>query len=353
MGLIDELNERKKKKQGTTESKSSSGGLIAELNLRKKYQSLPVDDVDDNYIKTFASDANSFFKGLENDRASYYDSGDRVQNLRTRYDTIQGWLYKNKSQLDEETYKGISSAFDGFESSLKGVQDYYSQWSDRDEYLTWDAKETFVKNYMEDPEKAMQGDYDEAWLKEAQYKAEVQKVFQAEDFEASVSAGEALGAEPKEWWKNPENYIAYMRNDPKLIEAYESSSNAADGASLGVSKNLLRDQMNYKAAKYMTDDEYAVYNYYVGRGETEKAEAYLSSIEEYLNQRQAGQIVSDVQGNKLKELAFAFEAGMNQFVTGIGNLDNLVMGKEADLPSAVQYANAQIGSGQEGGWKLA
>lgn len=352
MGLMNELNERKKK-QGTTTSKPSSGGLIAELNLRKKYQSLPVDDVDDKYIKTFASDANNFFKGLEKDRASYYDSSDRVQDLNTRYDTIQGWLYKNKSQLDEETYKGISSAFDGFKSSLDSVSDYYSQWSDRDEYLTWDAKETFVKNYMEDPDKALQGDYDEEWLKEAEYRAEVQKVLGAEDFEAAFAAGEALGADPTEWWKNAENTVAHMRSDPEYLESYESSANASDGASLGLAKNTLLDSIEYKAARYMTDDEYAVYNYYVGKGDTEKAEAYLYSIEDYLNQRQAGRMVSDVQGNKMSEMIFAFEAGMNQFVTGIGNLDNLVMGKEADPISAVQYANAQIGSDQEGGWKVA
>ena len=357
MGVKERYDERKKKNQNTSGNKTATLGVAERFERKKYYNTLDTDSVDDKYVTPLYPTPTVFLSGVGDNSISYGDATTRLSDLNTRYDTIQGWLYKNKSQLDEETYKGLSSSFDELRGGLDSIRDYYGQFGSEEEYNEWYNRESFIKNYLSDPEKAVQGEYDDSWLKEAQYRAEVQNVLGAEDFETNVSAGEALGVDSAKWWEfweKPENTVAQMRNDPDLLASYEQSARESDGAlGAGVAKNTFLDQITYKAAKYMTDDEYKVYNYYVGKGETEKAEAFLSSIEDTLNRRQAGQMVSDVQGNRLKELAFAFEAGTNQFITGLRGLDNWIMGTDPDLTPAVQYANAEIGGSLDGGWKVA
>ena len=126
MSLIAELNERKKKKT-STENNVSTGGLMSEINMRRKYASLPTDDVNNSYIKTFVSDANHFFSTSEYDNDAY----DKWKDLSTRADTISGWLYKNRTNLDSKTYESISRAVKTFADATKG----YSQFSSEDDYM--------------------------------------------------------------------------------------------------------------------------------------------------------------------------------------------------------------------------
>ena len=126
MSLIAELNERKKKKT-STENNVSTGGLMSEINMRRKYASLPTDDVNNSYIKTFVSDANRFFSTAEGDDDAYT----KWKDLSTRADTISGWLYKNRTNLDSKTYESISSAVKTFADATKG----YSQFSSEDDYM--------------------------------------------------------------------------------------------------------------------------------------------------------------------------------------------------------------------------
>ena len=135
MGVMDRYNERNKKKdEEKTGGKSASGGVAERYERNQYYQTLDLDSVDENYINTFISDTNSFFSGV-NQKAISYDVAKRTfGDLSTRYDTIQGWLYKNKSKLNEEAYTGLSTTFDGLKSNFDGLKDFYSQWDTQEDY---------------------------------------------------------------------------------------------------------------------------------------------------------------------------------------------------------------------------
>ena len=103
--------------------------------------------------------------------------------------------------------------------------------------------------------------------------------------------------------------------------------------------------------KYMTDDEKAIYNYYVGKGDTENAKKYYNYIIDVLRQRKASEIVGWVDDTGW-ELIFSAAAGIEQFFAGVGNLDNYMMGTEADYTTSMQYAYGITSSNNTGLWKV-
>lgn len=71
----------------------------------------------------------------------------------------------------------------------------------------------------------------------------------------------------------------------------------------------------------LTEDEVARYNYLVNIGEPEKAQAYLTALEETLNSRKArSRFKENYQNNIWEELAFTAEAGLDQFANGIAQV---------------------------------
>ena len=123
-----------RKKHGITSSTGSKTGSTSQSGggyaaLQKKYGINY--DVDEKYLTTFISDTNSFFDSISAGSISYNDATSRLRDLSTRYDTVEGWLYQNKSNLDEETYKSLSSLKDKF----SGIKKYYSQWETEEDYI--------------------------------------------------------------------------------------------------------------------------------------------------------------------------------------------------------------------------
>ena len=127
MGVLDRYNERKKKPQDTSSNNTSTSGVMQRYEQRKYYDSLPTDDVNDSYINTFVSDANRFFSTSEEDDGAYT----KWKDLNTRAETISGWLYKNRSNLDSKTYESIANAVKTFGDATKGYADFGSE----DDYL--------------------------------------------------------------------------------------------------------------------------------------------------------------------------------------------------------------------------
>ena len=140
MGVMDRYKE-KKKKTDEEESKNTSGGVAERYKLNQYYQTLDVDSVDDSFINAFTADTNSFFNRVGENAISYGEVNSTMEELGKRYDTIQGWLYKNKSKLSEEAYTSLSSTLDGLKSSFDGVKGFYSQWESEDDYNAWSASQ--------------------------------------------------------------------------------------------------------------------------------------------------------------------------------------------------------------------
>ena len=152
MGLLDELNERKKKNQNSSNG-TTKKGLIDELNERKRYSAIDTTGVDQKYIDSFINDANTFLTTAEKDyggigwgnASSSYDSRNTSwQDLNTRADTVEAWLYKNRNSIDGNVYDSLNkwlADFRGVGSSIinsfKSEVDYYSNWETEDDYNEW------------------------------------------------------------------------------------------------------------------------------------------------------------------------------------------------------------------------
>ena len=88
-----------------------------------------------------------------------------------------------------------------------------------------------------------------------------------------------------------------------------------------------------------TEEEKATYNYYIGKGDAENAQKYLDIMLANCESRQAGDIADQLgESNGFTQAIFYAVAGLDSFVQGIGNLDNLFMGTEADSSSVLQQA---------------
>ena len=150
MGVMDRYNEKRKKKQDTSSNENSSGGVRERYEINKYFSSFPVDSVDQKYIDTFISDATNFFSsaeksysslGYSNSSETYDTISNSWKDLDTRRNTIRAWLYKNRSNIDEETYNNVSKSLDSFNndaqsiiSSFEKALNEYSQFETEDAY---------------------------------------------------------------------------------------------------------------------------------------------------------------------------------------------------------------------------
>ena len=183
----------------------------------------------DNYNYRYGS-------GNENYRADSAEWLSTVTAQKANFDAeaenIKTLLGHYKDYLNEDYVSEITNALDGngrlqaqIVSASESDGKYWAQWGSEDEYNSW-----------------------------LQQREEIESILNADDFEEYFSAGESK-KEREKWWKGIENNVAYLR-DPANLELYESSANSANGASWGTVENTLLDKLDYKAAKYMKDDEY-------------------------------------------------------------------------------------------------
>lgn len=103
----------------------------------------------------------------------------------------------------------------------------------------------------------------------------------------------------------------------------------------------------------MTDDEVAVYDYYIGKGDSESARKYLEALNEDLNYRVGQGIAESSEGDLAFELAFQIAAGLDQFNSGVANFGRMITGKESKDTSIVGAANQYIMSDVESQGKFA
>ena len=318
------LDIKKKHGIGTSESESKETTTNSSLSYSEIAKKHGISyDVDEKYINSFISDVNSYISTDEN---SLFSTWNKL-GLGSRANTVRGWLYHNKNNLDEKTYKSLSDTVD----SLVSLDSYYSQFESEDVYNDW------YESYKE---------------KKA--------VLDAEDFEHYSQIGanienptyaQANASDNFLGWKNPfkegekiNNVVTFSRDNAKDIEKALASSNSNADIS-----SVLGD---YRY-RFMTDEEVSIYNYYLGKGDTQKAEEYLATLDDTLNRRHAGQMADTVGDNKFLEMVFALNAGMDQFASGIGNLDNLIMGTEADPTTVSQYTSSMIREDLDGVWGVA
>ena len=109
-----------------------------------------IDRIDQDYLDAFVTDANSFIGSAEktyngitwgNASSTFNSQYNLWSDLDTRAYNISKWLERNKSNLDEETYKSLSESLKTISSNTSSIMDgfgeyknYYSQWKTEEDY---------------------------------------------------------------------------------------------------------------------------------------------------------------------------------------------------------------------------
>lgn len=117
--------------------------------------------------------------------------------------------------------------------------------------------------------------------------------------------------------------------------AYTSTGYGA-GQQAGIDRPVPDSEYEQKGYDYLTDEEIAIYNYYYAKEGKEKAQQYLDSIQEKLNQRKAKDMFAAMEGNTAAEIVFGIASGAENFAYGVKNLFNFD-GEYVPI-SAFQYA---------------
>ena len=302
-------------------------------------------NADKDFINSFISDANKFLSSAEEDygkvgwsnASDFYEARNSTYaDLSQRSSTIRRWLASNKSKLDEDTYQSIKDALDSIYKGTASVvgtfnraNEFYSQFDSEEAYNAWNEAET-----------------------------KKQEILNAEDFEEysqiganieNPSVNDALIEQHNLWDKlfkdEVNNPVTFGRNNAEDLKMQVGI--------MADSSGTVGEYNKYIQYELLEEDEANIYNYYLGKGDVEKANEYLASMQETINQRQAGKIVENIGDSKLLSVVFAAGAGLDQFASGIGNLDNFFKGTEADATTSTQYASAALRENLSGGWGVA
>jgi hypothetical protein len=341
-------NDLLKKRRGSTnddekEKEKSSVKLTGAdlLNRHKAYQTADTSAVDQKYIDSFYNDSNAFLTTAEKDHgglgwgsaSSAYESRNNTwQDLNKRADAIGAWLFKNRDTIDPDTYASLTKSIGEIRSggssvvdAFKGAADYYSQWDTEDAYNEYKRKE--------DEKQALMNSADFKQYSQAGASIQNPSLEDVADRGLSIGGKLILGKEGA-----PVGNVVTMSRDNADHLAF-TESNGGNASDYGL-RSLYR---------HMNDDEVAIYNYYLGKGDTQKAAEYLASLEDTLNQR-AGQGIADrINGNEALEALFGFGAGIENTMQGIKGLADFFTGGES-VPtySQTQYADQFASQDNEG-----
>lgn len=348
-------------------------------NMRSADQSTTVDD---DFITVFMSDASSYLRkaksqyegiGFSNASDTWNENRKSSTNLLARGQSIIDYLLKNKSAMDGNAYesvmKQVNSIIDALRSysgAFSDARKYYSQWETEDEYNKW-KKETeeyeALKNFD-----TKNGEKEIAHLESilGEYKSLVRNMT-GDNAQprlkhiTTVYGGEdglnSLIAEKKQYLNRAKRtqegitLAGVINNDDfKENSGYTSTKNDGrwskltsdfgmgyddltyeyiNGDESGMRQEIINKAVSWDADTekfftydHMTEDQISTYNYYYAKDGKEAAEKYLDSIRETLNYQAATERYSKMEGKTALELAFGFEAGVDQFQSGVKNLFN-------------------------------
>lgn len=283
-------------------------------------------------INTMLSTGQTGFRqaliGAQADR-DYFSQWETEEDFRSYLTEKQDYEAKKNLNIDaaqkeiwqlEELYKEYTtlSRLNLDEKGEARVQELYDQYgytydlknliSEKKAYLNQakHIQEGYALSAVADPES---GSYDEKFRPLSRYNTTINK-------DAS-------------WWENGvgDTQYEWINNRDGFREEYERSMadlNAKNGASSQSGFYVGPTESVYTKKGYdkMNDDEVAIYNYYYAKEGKEKAQEYLDSIQETLNQRKAHEIYEPMEDQTILELAFGVAAGLDQFSSGIQNLFN-------------------------------
>ena len=250
--------------------------------------------------------------------------------LAKDYITVGGKLFTEENGYDQTAIDQFQRNHPHVASNAASVYDFYSQFEDEESYNWWK-------------------DYQERW---GHYT-------QSEDFEEYAAKGAGVTNPSWDDSRAPVDILGWtpfgegkpVTNMVTFAEANKAAANTVTAQAVRAGTGMDETTKLVIAINlYMTDDEKKLYNYLIGKGETEKANEYLEELKDTFAQREAGNYVKQVDGTWGEPL-FSAVAGVDSFVSGVRNLDNYFRGDEADPTTAFQYARGEMAKNDEGVWK--
>ena len=243
----------------------------------------------------------------------------------------------------DEEEKAWTDNITSLQSSPENLSNFYSQFKSEDDYNSWDKREKFIESYLTNPTKATsEFEYEYAWVKEADRRKTIQTTKSYQDFDEYSQKG--LSIENPSAWDSVKGlnvgYYNFKDGEWQTWRPFAESVNNKATFARDAGELDLVDTEYYKY-RFMTEDEVNTYSYYLAKEGEKKADEFLDSLEDVLAQRQGGFLAENIQKADL-ELYMSITAGLDQWASGVKNLDNFILGTEADNPSAIQYASAEI-----------
>ena len=371
--------------------------------VRQKRFQEDVRNVDQDYIKLFESAANDFFSsaqgdiGWDNAISLYQDSQKTMKDLDYKRSVITSWLASNRDSLDPGYYKSLLESMNIFSSdsrkimsALSEAKDYYDPEKNQEAYLQYVDHQNKMgydlgagQKKIDDLNRAISlrkdisaighdvptdltGEYDAllreyGWSEEddlkelltqetvmfnqskwTQKEAELSSVVDTPDFAKYSQMGAGM-QNPSYEDANGHGYFFGWR--PGADEIKNKVTFARENAEL-LQDELKKQHKNNDTPfvvdpiyRHVTEEEAAIYNYYLAKDGEEKAEEYLQSLQDKLNQREAGKVAEFLNGNTLAEMLYAPNVGIDQFRSGMSSLFD---DSDYIAPSAIQYAGQAI-----------
>ena len=318
----DKKEEKKKKVTGAD--------LLAGAKEIWSYRTIDTSAVNDDYINSFISDADSFFKGAEEtyngmnwgNASSVYDStNSKWKAMQDRGTTIKAWLYKNKDKIDQDAYNSLSSALTDIDSGASSIfqnfdsaKAFYGSFETEDDYNTWKANEDWKKEFM-----SQEGFEEKSQYQSTKYDGWWDRLWSEGGLGYKDLAYEYI------------NNVDGMRDEIKDKGLIYSMDTKGDGEST----------YEEKGYDYLTDDEVKIYNYYYATEGKKKAQEYLNSLEQTLQYREAYEIYGNIDSD-IERYLFGVYAGVEQFKSGIEGVGNAILGNEQIVTGSTQIVSGMI-----------
>jgi hypothetical protein len=358
--------EERRKKKG--DSNLTNEELRERADRVRKYRSVDTSNVNQDYINSFVNDSKAFFSKGKGEDIYNKDTYTTAQDLSSRADVVGAWLYNNKKNIPEQTYKGVNELIDALYTTNN---DFTKQWATADDYTKWfndraASIEEYNNNLNYDLEGAKKSlDYFQSNLngyKDAERQiAELEAKNKTLEFSknkgfadaarqieennkriavlrSAIEQGNATFGSREDLEKAYSNlYQKYtiaerVQNAHKLSSVGDASSEYYDpefskytaetnSEMEDVINNLSRGDLSGDEITLMAllnDDEKAVFNYYYNKYGLDQATEYLRAIEEELLYRKGERIYEDwLEDRPFMESIFAVAAGLDQFASGI------------------------------------
>ena len=335
--------------------------------------------------------------GWDNASLLYRKNQSVLDDLNHRREVIGKWMAANRGALDDETYRHLTGVLTDFTrntdsvmASLASARDFYDRDKNQDAYLQYVDHQNKMgydlgagQKKIDDLNRAISlgkdiqaighdvptditREYDAILraygltgnedLKElltseevmfnqskwAQKEAELASVVDSPDFAKYSQMGAGMQNPSYEdanghgyffGWRpgadDVQNKVTFARDNAEALAKEKENRNGNSGIPAVVDPLY----------RHVTEEEAAIYSYYLAKDGAEKAEEYLRSLQDKLNQREAAEEYARIQGRTGLEVLYGVTVGADQFRSGMSSLFD---DSDYIAPSTIQYAGQAV-----------